>query len=159
MKYAKAKRCMPGALAALTMILDSCTLLVSCVKGANLYQAQLTFAMARHAAVDLVLVTQSAPRSPDNDRLPAADLSRLHEWLRAAGFGTRDESTMAKALAELRNVYEPFVNTLAEQFHFALPPFVVEKPPVDNWQTSPGMQRSPGLSDLQANSAHEEHDR
>src|SRR5258708_24712324 len=48
-------------LAALTMILDSCTLLLSGAKGTNLYQAQLTFAMARHAAVDLALVIPTKP--------------------------------------------------------------------------------------------------
>src|SRR5262249_8204919 len=38
-------------LAALASILDTCAILMVEIKNANLYQAQLTFAMARHAAV------------------------------------------------------------------------------------------------------------
>ena len=55
---------------------------------------------------------------------------------------------MAAALAELRGLYEPFVNALATNFLLALPPFQPDKPPVDNWQTSPWMPRSPSLGDL-----------
>ena len=54
----------------------------------------------------------------------------------------RDEATVETALAELRNLYEPFVNALAMFFQFALPPFQPEKPGVDNWHTSPWMPRS-----------------
>ena len=40
-------------LSALTAVLDSCALLISVVPGTASRQAQLTFAMARHALVDL----------------------------------------------------------------------------------------------------------
>jgi hypothetical protein len=145
-------------LGALTTILDTSAFLVASTDSSGGYQARLTFAMARHAAVDLVLVTQTPPVPPESDRLPAADLARLRESLRGAGFAMRDEPTMAKTLTELRSLYEPFVNALATQLEFAIPPFVLEKPSVDNWQTGPGMQRFPGLNELQASGAHEEHD-
>jgi len=143
--------------AALTTILDASALLVSSVEGSEGYQARLTFAMARHAAVDLVLVAQTPPKAPELNRLPAAELTRFYATLRGAGVVLRDEPAAAKALAELRGLYEPFVSALATQLRFVLPPFVVEKPPIDNWQTSPGMARSRGLSDLQASGAHDEH--
>ena len=145
-------------LGALTTILDTSAFLIASTDATDGYQARLTFAMARHAAVDLVLVTQTPPLPPVIDRLPTADFARLRESLRGCSLVTRDEPTAIKALTELRSLYEPFVNALATQLQYAMPPFVVEKPPVDNWQTSPGMQRSPGLSDLQATGAHDEHD-
>ena len=40
------------------------------------------------------------------------------------------------------------VGALAAYDQFTLPPFQPGKPPVDNWQTSPGMPRSPGLGGL-----------
>src|SRR5438067_1663855 len=43
-------------LAALTAVLDACALILAGAKDHCTYQAQLTFAMARHAAVDLALV-------------------------------------------------------------------------------------------------------
>ncbi len=140
---------------ALTVILDASALLIAGVDGADGHQARLTFAMARHAAVDLGLVSRTPPLPPDVDRLPASDIDRLWQSLRGAGLELRGEGA-AKALTELRGLYEPFVHALAVQFQFAMPPFLPEKPPVDNWQTSPWMARSPGLGGLPGG-ADEEH--
>ena len=142
---------------ALTTILDTSAFLIASVDAVDGYQARLTFAMARHAAVDLMLVSEKPPLVPATDRLPAADLARLRESLQGAGLTMRDEQTVAKALTELRGLYEPFVNALARHLHITLPAFVLEQRPVDNWQTSPGMERSPGLTDLQATGARDEH--
>ena len=143
--------------AALTAILDTSSLLIAAVEGPDGYQARLTFAMARHAAVDLSLVFQRPPLPPQTDRLPEADFARLRESLRGAGAKMRDGPAVAMAIAELRGLYEPFVNALAAHFMFALPSFLPEKPPVDNWQTSPGMPRSPGLGGLSKTVAADEH--
>src|SRR5207253_9119612 len=69
-------------LAALTSILDTCALLIVEVKERNTYRAQLTFAVARHAAVDLALVLKTPPAHPGPDRLPAERRLRLREALR-----------------------------------------------------------------------------
>jgi hypothetical protein len=140
---------------ALTAILDTSALLLAGVDGPDGYQARLTFAMARHAAVDLALGLRTPPPAPD--RLPAADLARLWESLRGAGLALRDGPAVAKALGELRGLYEPFVHALAAHFQFALPPFQPGKPPVDNWQTSPWMPRSPDLGGLAAAGPGEDH--
>ena len=143
--------------AALTTILDTSALLIAAVESPDGYQARLTFAMARHAAVDLALVFQTAPLPPDPERLPAAELIRLRESLLQVGLEMRDGPAVAKTLAELRALYEPIVNALAAHFRLALPPFQPEKPPVDNWQTSPWMPRSPGLARLSAAGTGDEH--
>ena len=59
-----------------------------------------------------------------------------------------------KALTELRELYEPFVNALAAHFCFELPPIQPNKLPVDNWQTSPWAVRSPDLGGLPAADVH-----
>jgi len=135
---------------ALTTILDTSALLIAAVDGARDRQARLTFAMARHAAVDLALVFQTRPLPPQPDRLGDAGLAALQESLRSAGLAMRDGPGAAKALVELRVLYEPVVNALAAYFEFALPALQPDKPPVDNWQTSPWMPRSPGLGRLPA---------
>jgi Ion channel len=142
---------------ALTTILDTSAILIAGVDSADGHQARLTFAMARHAAVDLGLVTRTAPLPPAADRLPPQDLAALWQSLRRAGLPMRDEPAVAKALTELRSLYEPFVNALAVQLMFALPAFQPLKPPVDNWQTSPWMPCSPGLGGLPAANAEDEH--
>jgi hypothetical protein len=134
--------------AALTAVLDTCALLLTAVKGAPRFQAQMTFAMARHAAVDLGLIFRTPPLATDPDRLPAERLEHLFAMLREAGLELRDGATVAASLTQLRAMYEPFVNGLAQRFLFALPPVVTDHVTVDNWQTSAWMRRTAGIGRL-----------
>jgi hypothetical protein len=142
---------------ALTTILDTSALLIAGLESPYSYQARLTFAMARHTAVDLGLVFRLPPLLEVPDRLPAAEHARLWQSLDEAGVQLRDRPIAAKDLEELRRLYEPFIQALAAHFLVAMPPFLPEKPPVDNWQTSPWMRRSPGLGGLPGAVAADEH--
>jgi Ion channel len=144
-------------LAALTCALDTCALLMAGRPGSDLYQVRLTFAMARHAAVDLALVFRTPPRPPDPDRLPPDGLARLREVLRGAGLALQEGSAADARLGELRGLYEPFVNALAEYLLFPLPPVLPEKEPVDNWQTSAWMRRAAGIGELAAPDPRDDH--
>jgi hypothetical protein len=135
-------------LAALTAILDTCSFIIVGIKGSEAYQAQLTFAMARHAAVDLSLVMNVVPLAPSTDRLAADPLRELRGQLRRAGIELEEGEIVDAQLAELRGMYEPFVNGLAERLLFTLPPIVPEKLSADNWQRSPSMPRTPGIGSL-----------
>ncbi len=145
-------------LAALTAVLDSCSLLLALADARCAYQAQLTFAMARHALVDLSLVFGTPPLPPEPDRLPPERLLRLRELLRQHGMGLREGPAADAKLAELRGAYEPFANGLAQFLLFTLPDAVPEKAVVDNWQTSAWMRRLPGLSALPAADGDEHFD-
>ena len=57
-------------LGALTSILDTSALAIVGLEGACQNQARLTFAMARHAIVDMALILQCPPCEPDEDRFP-----------------------------------------------------------------------------------------
>jgi hypothetical protein len=124
---------------------------------ADTYQAQLTFAVARHAAVDLALVFSRPPIPPEPDRLPAERLLRLRVMLSDAGLPLRDGPDVDARLAELRGMYEPFVHALAIHFLFALPPILADGPVVDNWQTSAWTHRTPGIGRLPAVPDGDEH--
>jgi hypothetical protein len=126
------------------------------VQDADAYQAQLTFAIARHTAVDLALVFKTAPRAPAN-RLPPERLSGLRVRLRAAGLVLAEGEAVDAKLAELRELYEPFVNALADALLFRLPPIVPDKPPVDNWQSTAWTARAPGIGKLLRNQGVDEH--
>jgi hypothetical protein len=142
---------------ALTTILDTSALLIASAPDTDSHQARLTFAMARHASVDLGLAFQTTPRAPATDRLPSSLFARLRELLHAAGLELHDGPAVEKALGELRGIYEPFINSLADHLQFALPPFLPDKPVVDNWQTSAFMRRSPSLGGLPAPGSGDEH--
>jgi ion channel len=122
-------------LAALTTILDTCTLVIQSTGGETGWQAQLTFAMARHAVVDLAQILRIEPRAPHPDRLPPADCQHLQKTLAKAGIDMTHDSAAAEKIAELRAMYEPFVNSMADYLLLRLPPWL-HSGRVDNWRTS-----------------------
>jgi hypothetical protein len=64
-------------LGALTTIMDTSALVIIGVEGGCKLQATRTFAMARHAVVDLAIVFYSPPREPEQDRLSSTELANL----------------------------------------------------------------------------------
>jgi hypothetical protein len=123
-------------LAALTAILDTCALVMAGVEGACERQAELTFAMARHAVVDLALVFRTKPREPKPERLAPEKLAELRDLLAASGLKLHDGEDFDRRLAELRWLYEPYVNALATYFRVSIPPWIAAETWVDNWQVS-----------------------
>jgi hypothetical protein len=127
---------------ALTAILDACALIGLRFEGAPewerslVWQAHLTFAMARHAVVDLALVFNATPYEPAEDRLPAESLAQMRASLSAAGIPLRKDKAAEVQFAAMRRQYEPYVNALARRMLLSLPPWLAETEAADNWQTS-----------------------
>jgi hypothetical protein len=134
-------------LAALTAILDTCALLIARVPSFDPYQSQLTFAMARHAAVDLSQIYGAAPQHSGPERIDTEGLRSLDATLRAAGIEVRDGEG-DRRLGELRAIYEPFIHALADHFVLTIPPILKPGTVVDNWQTSAWMKRPVGIGKL-----------
>ena len=137
-------------LAALTCVLDAAALSLTVAAGCCRQQARLTFAMTRHALVDIALVLRRPPPALLDDRLPPARLTELLKVLRAAGWETRDDESAVAKLAELRGLYEPFAQALADYLRLELPPVWPDGGRPDNWQTSAGMSRAATLAQLAA---------
>jgi hypothetical protein len=148
LRYYRSQHDNQSWVAALTIMLDTSAVLIAAVDSPDNRQARLTFAMARHAAVDLGLVAWTPPLHLEVDRLPPATFARLWESLKAAGLPMRDAASAERKLAELRALYEPLVNALALSLEFTMPAFIPDRTPVDNWQTSAWMARTPGLDGL-----------
>jgi len=131
-------------LSALTAVLDVCALIIVGLEGACKHQAQLTFAMARHAVVDLAYVFKAIPRAPVRDRLSADELLHLRTTLAAGKVILHDGDEANQRLRELRSMYEPCVYALSLYLHLKLPPWVPEEDMSDNWRTS-AWDQVPGL--------------
>ncbi|HEX8844351.1 MAG TPA: potassium channel family protein [Pyrinomonadaceae bacterium] len=129
-------------LAALTTILDTCSLIIVGIESGSVWQAKMTFAMARHALVDLAQVFNTAPRAPVPDRLPPELLAEVRRSLAAAGLTLRSGTEAERQLAELRRMYEPYVNSMAQFLFMTLPPWMHPGNAMDNWQTS-AWERNP----------------
>jgi Ion channel len=123
-------------LGALTAILDASALVIVGVHGGPGRQAQLTFAMARHAVVDLSQATGVQPRPPDPDRLPPEDFHSLRSHLAQNGVILKEGALTETTLASLRALYEPYVARLAERLRLTLPPWRAPADETDDWRTS-----------------------
>jgi hypothetical protein len=122
-------------LAALTTILDTSAVVMVGFDGWCARQAELTFAMARHAVVDLAQVFSTPPERAVA-RLTSAQLAKLRERLAGGGLKLRPRPDFEERLTELRLMYEPYVEALAQHLAVPLPPWVREVERPDNWQTS-----------------------
>ncbi len=124
-------------LAALTTILDVTSLVLTGIEGVQPGQAKLTFAMARHAAVDLAQVV-NARHDPDApDRLPEAELDGLRVALLAGGLRLRSDEYGREKLGKLRSMYEPYVHSTGRNLMMILPPWRHPEKTRDNWQAGP----------------------
>jgi hypothetical protein len=125
-------------LAALTTVLDTCALVMVGVDGTSEWQARLTFAMARHAVVDIAQIFSTAPRTADccTTRLPPEDLARLREIFSSNGVNLREGAEAEQQLLKLRVMYEPYVIALSEFLMMPLPPWILPPDSIDNWKTS-----------------------
>jgi predicted membrane protein len=125
-------------LGSMTTILDTCALVLVGVGDTPTWQAKLTFAMARHAVVDLAQVFRTTPAAPEMElcRLLPGELERIREILAKNNTQLRDGPEAEAKLAELRLMYEPYVCALSELLLMPLPPWIVGSEAIDNWKTS-----------------------
>ncbi|MGA7140317.1 MAG: potassium channel family protein [Terriglobales bacterium] len=128
-------------LGALAVMLDVTSLVVTGVEGIHPDQAKLTFAMARHAAVDLAQVVNADYSPHDEDRLAPADLIRLRTELVGHGVSLsvppENDADAPDRLADLRMLYEPYLHSLSRRLLMTLPPWVRTDRKKDNWQAGP----------------------
>ena len=123
-------------LAAVTSILDTCSLLMASIDHCASRQAKLTFAMCRHTVVDISQLFGEKPIQNTVDRLPPPEFERIRSLLGNAGLQVRDDESSRQKLAKLRGMYEPFVLALSDYLFMEVPPWILAKEITDNWKTS-----------------------
>ncbi|HVO79660.1 MAG TPA: potassium channel family protein [Terriglobales bacterium] len=124
-------------LGALTAMLDVTALVLAGIDGIRTDQAQLTFAMARHAAVDLAQVVNARYDSHAHNRLSQEELDGLRKTLATSGLRLHNDPAADQKLAKLRSMYEPYVQAIARNLLITLPPFMPSEKKRDNWQGGP----------------------
>jgi len=123
-------------LASLTCMLDVSSLTIACVEGTLARQARLTFAITRHAIVDLAQVFGIKPEPPREERVTSEGIIRLRRLLQRDEFPERGETEVEAKLLELRSLYEPFVQGMGEYFMITIPTWTSAAHSTDNWRTS-----------------------
>jgi hypothetical protein len=123
-------------LAALTTVLDVTALIIAYGEGAAKWQAQLTFALARHAVVDLAEVLRVPTSRPARDRLPPQEVSYVRELLVECRASRKCGEEGDRKLMELREMYEPYLNGLSIRLLMPIPSWGVGRNFVENWKRS-----------------------
>jgi hypothetical protein len=144
-------------IASLTAILDACSLTIAGIEGACAKQAELTFAIARHAVADLAQVFSAAPKPLPQDRLPAEQLLHLRLILAKHGMILLDTPEADQILRERRAMYEPYVYALANHLSQTLPPWIPVKKGKDNWQTTAWGETAGMVARETTTAAHDDH--
>jgi hypothetical protein len=114
--------------AAFTAILDVCALLIAYGDGEVKWQAQLTFAISRHAVADLSQILRLRPRESAPNRLAHDDLPKVRALLIECGVPGCTDAGDAK-LKELRSMYEPYLDVLSKLLLMPLPSWGAEVAP------------------------------
>jgi len=124
-------------LGALTAILDASALVIAGIDGIANEQAKITFAVTRHAVVDLAQVLNVGYQPDLPNRLSDEELLRLRDGLATQGLKLRETEKAAAKLQTLRSLYEPYAQAMAERLAIDLPPWIHSEKRKDNWQSGP----------------------
>jgi len=143
-------------LGTLTTMLDVTSLLLTGIEGVHPGQARLTFAMARHAAVDLAQVVNARYDPQQPERLTDEDLASLRQALAAAGLKLRSGEEARLKLNKLRSMYEPYVHSMGKALMLSVPQWKHAEKLKDNWQAGPWDRaiQAKGLAVLGQKPAH-----
>lgn len=128
-------------LSALVAVLDTCALLITTVEGTTSRQAELTFAMGRHALLDLghVFSLEKVDEAPpdgeqENNRLPRETFDHLCMELGDMHLLLCGDPAAQQRLTAIRALYEPHAKMLANFFKMPLPLWVPEPRKNDSWK-------------------------
>ena len=144
-------------LAAFTAVLDVSALLIAYGEGTAKWQSQLTFAIARHAVVDLAEVLRVPASQPAHDRLPPKEVALVRNLLVECRESSKCGESGDKKLAELREMYEPYLNGLSLRLLMPLPSWGVGHRFVENWKRSAWGKISSGPADSGGSSSESSH--
>jgi hypothetical protein len=144
-------------LAAFTAVLDVSALLIAYGEGTAKWQSQLTFAIARHAVVDLAEVLRVPASHPAQDRLPPKDVVTVRNLLVECHASSKCGESGDKKLNELREMYEPYLNGLSMRLLMPLPSWGVGHRFVENWKRSAWGKISSGPVDSGGSSSESSH--
>ena len=144
-------------LAAFTAVLDVSALLIAYGEGTAKWQSQLTFAIARHAVVDLAEVLRVPASQPAHDRLPPKEVAQVRNLLVECRASSKCGESGDRKLNELREMYEPYLNGLSLRLLMPLPSWGVGHRFVENWKRSAWGKISSGPADSGGSSGESSH--
>ena len=119
--------------AALTAILDATALMVACLDDPRGTQPLLTFAMARHAVIDLKHIFGGAVTASPI-RITFEDFPAIDQLLEMWCPNGRDRKAVKRQLRMLRATYEPLMWRIGQRLLMPLPPWLPDAEAEADWE-------------------------
>jgi Ion channel len=123
-------------LASLCAVLDACALAATSVRDIDPFQARLTFAIGRHTLVDVAQVFRLKPRDESGARCGPERLQELRAWLASSGVPLIEGPDAERRFIELRRLYTPYLDALAEYLAMPLPDWLPRGREKYNWKST-----------------------
>jgi hypothetical protein len=120
-------------LAALTTVVDTCAFSIAYAPNASL-GAEMTFAIGRHALVDLAFSYRARVPANQPSRLSEEELDQLISRLEGSGLDLTDDQDAKAHLVKLRASYERYAVAIAERLALALPGWLPGEDAVEYWR-------------------------
>ncbi len=121
-------------LTALVAMVDCAAVVRVCATGSLRRQAELTFAMGRHALADLTVVFKLEEQLKAVNRLPESEFAIIRKIVAGRPELFKLELCSAAALEKQRRMYEPQAAALSKHFLMALPEWIATEDSRDNWR-------------------------
>ncbi|MGA9510493.1 MAG: potassium channel family protein [Candidatus Sulfotelmatobacter sp.] len=129
-----------GALVAIT---DTSALVFLSAKDELKHQAEATFAMARHALIDSCKVLGIKPHPNGRDRLSHAAFDKTREIINDADAVLDSRLLREQDITKLGASYEAYADALSLHLLMAIPAWIPESNPADNWRITSAKQSEP----------------
>jgi Ion channel len=123
-------------LAAFTAVLDVSALMIAYGEGAAKWQAQLTFAISRHAIADLAEVLRVRAIDPAVNRLPSEHVAEVRDLFVKCNASNNCTEAGDLKLKKLREMYEPYLNGLSRRLLMPIPSWGAGAHFEENWKRS-----------------------
>lgn len=108
-------------LAALTTVLDTAAFRIAAAVDEPAEKAKFTLAIGRHALSDFAYGLKARPRRPEVDRLDDESFARLLALVEESEIPLPDDAFVRERLDQLRAMYEPYAQALADRLALTLP--------------------------------------
>lgn len=140
--YYRSQHAQLSWLACLTCIADACAFVLSAYpetsdeERALRKQAAVTFAIARHLAVDLAYVLGVPPLECGRTRIDEAQFRMLRAEVVSKGVTLAECESSCSRLGDFAAQYEPYFKGLADHLMLEIPGWMPEDERLASWQTS-----------------------
>jgi hypothetical protein len=141
--YYRSQRVGQSWLISLTVLLDSCALLIASIKDIPPRQAQITFRMALRTVRELSRILYVPSATEVTDRLPTDQFLQLGTLLESSGISLDTSAEAQAKLSVMRRLYEPHVAGLAHHLMLPVAPWIPRANRDRDWPEIPLFDDSP----------------